>query len=217
MVTLAPESVTLRQIEDLKASGVILCLGHSNAGYEQVKQAVTAGVTGVTHLFNAMSPLSAREPGLLGTALMDDNLYCGLIVDGYHVHFQNCHLALSLKPKGKLFLVTDAMSPVGTQQTEFQLCGKRVLLKDNQLRLATGELAGSVLDMATAVRNLHQQLQHPLGEALKMASIYPASFIGLHQRLGKLKPGHQADMLLLNNDKLTVIATWIKGKRVYST
>lgn len=215
MVTLAPESVSLAQVSQLKAAGVTLALGHSNSHFNIAQQYFNAGITGSTHLFNAMSALKAREPGLLGAALMNDDVFASLIVDGQHVHEQLCHLALKLKPDGKLFLITDAMSPVGSTESQFNLSGKKVTLKNGQLRSETGELAGSVLDMASAVRNVHQRLKHPLAKALRMASTYPAQFIGL-SHLGQLKPGYQADMVLLDEKGLTVMANWIAGNNVYS-
>lgn len=215
MLTLAPESVTLSQVKQLKAAGITLALGHSNTHFDTASQYFKAGVTGTTHLFNAMSALTAREPGLLGAALMNEDIYASIIVDGHHVHEQLSLLALALKPKGKLFLITDAMSPVGSEEVEFTLSGKKVWLKDGQLRSETGELAGSVLDMATAVRNVHHTLKQPLEEALRMASTYPAKFIGLEHKLGMLKPGYQADMLLLDKTNLTVTASWIAGQPVF--
>ncbi len=216
LVTLAPESVSLAQVSELKAAGVTLALGHSNCHFNTAQQYFNAGVTGATHLFNAMSALKAREPGLLGAALMNDDVFASLIVDGQHVHEQLCHLALKLKPEGKLFLITDAMSPVGSTEKQFNLSGKKVTLSNGQLRSETGELAGSVLDMASAVRNVHQRLKSPLAKALRMASTYPAQFIGLNH-LGQLKPGYQANMVLLDKQSLTVMANWIAGNNVYSS
>ena len=215
MITLAPESVSLAQVSQLKAAGVTLALGHSNSHFNTAQQYFNAGITGSTHLFNAMSVLKAREPGLLGAALMNDDVFASLIVDGQHVHDQLCHLALKVKPEGKLFLITDAMSPVGSTESQFDLSGKKVTLNNGQLRSETGELAGSVLDMASAVRNVHQRLKYPLAQALRMASTYPAQFIGL-SHLGQLKPSYQADMVLLDKQSLTVMANWVAGNKVYS-
>ncbi|WDE11439.1 N-acetylglucosamine-6-phosphate deacetylase [Thalassomonas haliotis] len=214
MLTLAPESVSTEDIRRLVQLGVKVCLGHSNAGYRQAQQALDAGADGFTHLFNAMSPLQGREPGMVGCALVNDNASCGLIVDGFHVDKVSCQLALKTKPKGKVFLVTDAMSPVGTQQTAFAFFDRKVTLNQGKLTSSTGELAGSVLDMAAAVRNAHYLLGVTLEEAIAMASRYPADYIGKSQ-LGLIKPGADANLVLLDKN-LLVAGTWIRGRQVYS-
>ncbi|WDE05803.1 N-acetylglucosamine-6-phosphate deacetylase [Thalassomonas viridans] len=213
MVTLAPETVPVADIRRLVQLGVKVCLGHSNAGYQQAQQALDAGADGFTHLFNAMSPLQGREPGMVGCALLNDDASCGLIVDGFHVDKVSCRLALKTKPKGKVFLVTDAMSPVGTTQTEFAFFDRKVTLAQGKLTSSTGELAGSVLDMATAVRNCHSLLELPVAEALAMAGRYPAAYIG-QSALGVIKPGAVANLVLLD-ENLSVSATWIDGRQVY--
>ncbi|WP_281561049.1 N-acetylglucosamine-6-phosphate deacetylase [Thalassomonas sp. RHCl1] len=213
MITLAPETVAAQDIRRLVALGVKVCLGHSNADYLKAQQAVDVGADGFTHLFNAMSPLQGREPGMVGCALMNDNASCGLIVDGFHVDKVSCQLALKTKPKGKIFLVTDAMSPVGTEQTEFAFFDRKVTLNQGKLTSTTGELAGSVLDMATAVRNSHDLLGLELEEAIAMASRYPADYLG-QVSLGVIKAGAAANLVLLD-ENLTVSGTWIRGQQVY--
>ncbi len=215
MVTLAPETVMPEDITRMVELGIKVCLGHTNASYASAQEAVDAGATGFTHLFNAMSPLQGREPGVVGCALLNDNTQCGLIVDGHHVDYASCQLAIKTKPVGGVFLVTDAMPPVGTDQTEFPLYDRTVYVENGKLTSSTGELAGSSLDMATAVRNTHLGLKIPLGESLRMASLYPARYLYRDQKLerGELKIGMQADMVILSDD-LSVLETWIGGERL---
>mgnify|MGYP000346366880 CR=1 FL=1 len=214
MVTLAPETVSPQDITRMVELGIKVCLGHTNADYATAQQAVDAGATGFTHLFNAMSPLQGREPGVVGCALLNDHTQAGLIVDGHHVDYASCQLAIKTKPAGGIFLVTDAMPPVGTDMTEFPLYDRTVYVDNGKLTSTTGELAGSSLDMATAVKNTHLGLKIPLDESLRMASLYPAQY--LHERnnniRGELKVGMQADMVILKDD-FSVLETWIGGKK----
>lgn len=214
LVTLAPETVAKKDIQRMVAAGIYVSIGHSNANYQQAQSAVEAGATGFTHLFNAMSPLQGREPGVTGCALLNDNTACGLIVDGHHVDYASCQLALKTKPVGKIFLVTDAMPPVGTGDQTFAFFDRHVHLSQGKLTSSTGELAGSVLDMATAVKNAHTHLKLALDEALRMASGYPANYIKDQQR-GQLVVGKQADFVVLDNE-LNVQSTWIAGKCRYN-
>ncbi|WP_019026344.1 N-acetylglucosamine-6-phosphate deacetylase [Colwellia piezophila] len=215
IVTLAPETVSAEDIKRLVNLGIKVCLGHTNADYQTAQQAIDAGASGFTHLFNAMSPLQGREPGVVGAALLNNNTSCGLIVDGFHVDYASCKLAIQAKPQGKIFLVTDAMPPVGTTQTEFALYDRTVYVNNGKLTSTTGELAGSSLDMASAVRNTHKNLGIELGEAVRMASLYPAQYLYQNQAVirGELKPGMQADMVVLNDD-LSVKETWISGLKI---
>ena len=212
MVTLAPEIVSAQDITRMVALGIKVCLGHSNADFATAQKAVAAGATGFTHLFNAMSPLQGREPGVVGCALLNDNTQAGLIVDGYHVDYASCLLAIKTKPAGGIFLVTDAMPSVGTKITEFPLYDRTVYVENGKLTSTTGELAGSSLDMATAVKNTHLGLKIPLDESLRMGSLYPAQYLyGNSKRVrGELKVGMLADMVILN-DNLSVAQTWICG------
>lgn len=214
IVTLAPETVPTEDIERMVQLGIKVCLGHTNADFSVAQKAVDAGATGFTHLFNAMSPLQGREPGVVGCALLNDATQSGLIVDGHHVDYVSCQLAIKTKPKGGVFLVTDAMPPVGTDMTEFPLYDRTVYVENGKLTSTTGELAGSSLDMATAVKNTHIKLNMPLDESLRMASLYPAKYLYANQTLirGELKVGMKADFLVLNND-LSVNETWINGQK----
>ncbi len=200
LVTVAPENVTPAQIRQLGAVDVIVCLGHSNADGATVEAALAAGATGFTHLYNAMSPLTSREPGMVGVALADRNSWCGIIFDGHHVHPVAAKLALAAKPRGKMLIVTDAMSPVGTPDTEFPFFSGKVTRDGNKLTNEAGSLAGSVLDMAGAVQYAVTELGVAQGEALRMASLYPAEFLGIAGLYGRLQPGSRADLVLLDQN-----------------
>jgi len=215
LVTLAPETVSTDDIARMVALDIKVCLGHSNASYQTTQAAIEAGADGFTHLYNAMSPLLGREPGVTGCALLNDQASCGLIVDGLHVDYAACKLALKIKPAGSIFLVTDAMPPVGTNETAFNLVGKQVTLADGKLTSTTGELAGSVLDMATAVKNTAEGANVGLEEAIRMASKYPANYINLSGIRGELKVGQAADFVVLDQ-KHSVLSTWIGGQAVFT-
>lgn len=212
VVTVAPETVSPDEIARLVALGVRVCLGHSNADCETVRRALQAGARGFTHLYNAMSPVTAREPGMVGVALLDDASWCGLILDGQHVHDDCARLALRLKRAGKVFWVSDAMPPLGSEQREFDLLGAKVTRTDGQLRDERGALAGSDCALATAVRRGDRRLQLPLGESLRMASRYPADFLELGAEYARIAAGARADLVLLDGN-LEVAATWIWGRQ----
>lgn len=214
MVTVAPEMVSPEQVKALVDAGVIVSLGHSAADYETARAALDAGATGFTHLFNAMSPLEGRKPNMVGAALLDEKSWCGIIIDNLHVHADSARLALRAKPKGKMVLVTDAMPPVGSDETEFVLLGEKVIRTGNALRASEGQLAGSVLDMEGAVRNTVETLGVGLEEALRMASLYPAEFLGIADRVGTIEAGKQANFLLLD-DELKVQSSWVDGVRLF--
>ena len=212
LVTLAPESVEPAHIGALAARGVIVAAGHTEADAGTFDMAAPE-LTGVTHLFNAMGPLGHRELGAAGTALTRDHLACSIIADGAHVHWDVVRLAWRAKPRGKLFLVTDAMAPVGAPSLdEFSLGDERVRVVDGCLRTADRRLAGSLLDMGQAVRNCVAHASIPLEEALAMAAAYPADFLGLAESRGRLAQGLRADLVWLD-DELDVRATWIGGER----
>ncbi|AXV64964.1 N-acetylglucosamine-6-phosphate deacetylase [Pseudoalteromonas lipolytica] len=211
MVTLAPESVSTDDIARLIECGVKVSIGHTNADFATTNAALAAGADGFTHLFNAMSAFTSREPGVVGAALWDDNSWCGLIVDGHHVHPSSAKLAIRTKQRGKIMLVTDAMPPVGTNDMEFDFFdGRKVIRTGDRLNSTTGELAGSVLDMASAVRNTVNTLDVSLAETLRMASLYPAQYLGLKKK-GRLLEGYDADFVVLDEHQC-VTATFIAGK-----
>lgn len=183
MVTLAPESVNLDQIKALAQAGVVLSLGHTNASYEQAMAFSEAGVSCVTHLFNAMSQMGNRAPGLVGAALTSAGLNAGVIADGIHVHPATLQAAWVAKaaqsaPAGKIFLVSDAMAPAGTDITSFQLEGREISRREGRLTLADGTLAGADLDLTTAVRVLRNSCDLPLEQALAAAVTTPRQVIG---------------------------------------
>jgi len=211
LLTLAPEQVPSGTIRTMVARGAIVVAGHTAATYEQIREGIEAGVSGFTHLYNAMSPLQGREPGAVGAALEDDGCWCGVIVDGVHVHPASLRVALAAKPRGKVLLVTDAMPMVGSDDPAFDLYGETITAVDGVVRNAAGSLAGSALDMATAVRNSVRLLGLPLEEAARMASTYPAEFLGLGHSHGRIVPGFRADLVALDGD-LQVIGTWIGGE-----
>ncbi len=212
LITLAPERVPASTIRQMVANGAIVAAGHTAASYEEVRTGLEAGITGFTHLYNAMTPLQGREPGVVGAALEDADSWCGVIVDGVHVHPASLRVALAAKPRGKMLLVTDAMPMVGSDNPAFELYGEVITAVDGVVRNAAGALAGSALDMATAVRNTVELLGLPLAEASRMASTYPAQFLGLQDRYGHIAAGYQADFVLLDQT-LQVQATWIAGQR----
>ncbi|MBB5208742.1 N-acetylglucosamine-6-phosphate deacetylase [Chiayiivirga flava] len=212
LITLAPERLPVDTLRALQAGGAILAAGHTAATFEQMRTALDAGVRGFTHLYNAMTPLQGREPGAVGAALDDRDSWCGIIVDGHHVHAASLRVALAAKPCGKVFLVTDAMPPVGSDDPAFVLYGETITAVDGICRNAAGALAGSALDMAAAVRNSVGTLGVSLAEAARMASLYPAQFLGLASERGRIAAGMRADLAVLDAG-LDVVATYIGGVR----
>lgn len=210
VLTLAPECATPGLVKTFSERGVIVCLGHSDASYEQARAALDAGARGFTHLYNAMSPLQGRAPGMVGAALEDRDSWCGIIVDGHHVHPASLRIAVAAKPSGKLMLVTDAMPPVGAEAVQFMLAGQRVITRNGRCENEQGSLAGSALDMASALRNTIAWLGVPLAPAARMASTAPADFLGMSTSRGRIAPGLVADLVELDAD-LQVRHTWIAG------
>ncbi len=210
LVTLAPEMTTPEMIGKLTAAGVIVAAGHTNATYDEIMEAYRHGLTGFTHLFNAMSPLTGREPGVVGAALSNPDSYCGIIVDGRHVHPQVLKLALRCKPHDRFMLVTDALANVGTARQSFNLLGATIRIENGVYMDETGTLAGSALDMSRAVRNAMDYLGVSLFEALAMASTAPAAFLGLGGEQGQIARGFRANFAVAD-DALNVRETWIDG------
>lgn len=216
LITLAPERVSALQLKQLVASNCVVAAGHTNATYSELMTAIDDGVTGVTHLFNAMSQITPREPGSVGAALDHQHCWCCIIADGVHVHPTS--LKLALKAKGgvdRFILVSDAMSTVGSNKKSFQFNGETIRVVGNVCQNKDGTLAGSDLDMAQAFRNAMDLLGLTLAQASQMASRNPARFIGIANTTGQLAVGLAADMVLLNQD-LDVISTWIGGSLVWS-
>jgi len=210
LVTLAPEVVPQGFIAQLVAAGVRVSLGHSMASYRQTRAAMAEGLTGFTHLFNAMRPLSSREGGPIAQALESPDAWYGLIVDGVHV--DPAMLRLALRGLGHPLLVTDAMPPVGGSRSNFSLHGKSITAREGCCVTDDGTLAGTVLDMAAAVRNCVRLLGVPLPDALRFASTHPATFLGLEQMLGRLAPGYRADLVAFDPNDMRVLTTWVAGR-----
>jgi N-acetylglucosamine-6-phosphate deacetylase len=211
LVTLAPEMTTPDIIGKLVGAGVVVSAGHTNATFSEIRVALQHGLTGFTHLFNAMSQLTGREPGVVGAALDDQDSWCGIIVDGRHVDPAVLRIALRCKRHDRFMLVTDAMPSVGAPQKSFTLQGRTISVMDGVLVDADGTLAGSDTDMATSVRNAVELLGLDLPVAACMASRYPAEFLGLGHELGRIAPGYRANLVLVD-DRLEVLDTWIDGR-----
>src|SRR5882757_5759416 len=211
LVTLAPEMTTPEIIEKLVKAGVVVSAGHTNATYAEIGTALRHGLTGFTHLFNAMSQLTGREPGVVGAALDDPGSWCGIIVDGEHTSPVVLRIALRCKPHNRFMLVTDAMPSVGTNSKSFSLQGRNITVSGNLCLDEDGRLAGSNIDMASCVRNAVSLLGLPLPEAVRMASLYPAEFLGLAHEVGRIAPGYKANFVLAD-DQLRVLDTWIDGQ-----
>jgi N-acetylglucosamine-6-phosphate deacetylase len=210
LVTLAPELAGPAVIARLVAAGVTVSAGHTAGTFDQVAAGIAAGLTGVTHLFNAMPPLGNREPGPVGAALSAPDVWCGLIVDGIHVHPATLRLALAAKPLDRFMLVTDAMPPTGGRERSFLLNGRRILADGGRLVDEGGTLAGADLDMLSAVRNAVAMLGVTPAAAIAMASANPAAFIGLGHALGRIAPGYRASLLAIDDD-WRIAGRWIDG------
>lgn len=212
LITLAPEMTTPEMIGRLTKAGARVAAGHTDADYPTMRTGFAAGITGITHLFNAMSPLQNRAPGVVGAALENQDAWCGIIVDGHHVDPVTLRLALRCRPADRFMLVSDAMPSVGAEGDHFILQGRRITVRDGLCYDDQGVLAGSDLDMASAVRNCVSMLGVDLSTALAMASASPAAFLGLSDRRGAITPGQAADLVALDHD-LRVVETWIGGVR----
>jgi N-acetylglucosamine-6-phosphate deacetylase len=216
MITVAPENTTEDQVRQLAQAGFTVSLGHTNTAYETAEKYVAAGARTATHLFNAMSPLENRTPGLVGAAVNLGSLYAGIIADGFHVHPASMTIALNAKQgPGKIFIVSDAMSTIGTDMTGFLLNGRQIYRKDGRLTLEDGTLAGADIDMLSSVRFVHEKIGLPFEEAVRMASLYPAEAIRIAHSKGQLKPGFDADFVVLTRD-YQMKGTWIGGEKVFS-
>jgi N-acetylglucosamine-6-phosphate deacetylase len=211
LVTLAPEMTKPEIIRKLTEAGVIVSAGHTNATYAEVVAALHHGLTGFTHLFNAMSQLTGRKPGVVGAALESLESWCGIIVDGQHISPVVLRLALRCKPSSRFMLVTDAMPTVGTDARSFRLEGRDITVAGSVCLDEDGRLAGSNIDMASCVRNAVSLLGVSLPEAVCMATLYPAEFLGLAHEIGRIEPGYRAN-LVLADEKLNILESWIDGR-----
>lgn len=212
LVTLAPEETDPGLIARLAQAGVLVFAGHSNASYEQALAGLDAGVTGFTHLTNAMAPITGRVPGITVAAMTDERARAGIIVDTIHVHPAMVAMALRLMGPDRLFAVSDAMPTAASDITEFDLCGDHITLQDGRLTNRAGGLAGAHVTMAECVRNLVNHCGVDWETAIQMATLTPARILGLDDR-GHIGPGMRADLVALDA-RLNVLAVWQGGERV---
>jgi N-acetylglucosamine-6-phosphate deacetylase len=212
LITLAPEQTKAGQIQTLADAGIRVCAGHTDANHEQIKAALAEGLSGFTHLYNAMRPLTGRDPGVVGAALADNDSWCGIIADGHHVDPTAIQVALNAKAAGKVFLVTDAMATVGSNENSFSIYDEVISEQDGCLVNAEGNLAGSAIGMIDAVRFCVESVGVSLQEALRMASLYPAQYIGKADQLGRIHSGYRADLVHFD-DAFRVQHTWVAGSK----
>ena len=211
VVTLAPASVPLEFIARLAKAGIVVSLGHSDASAEEAQAVFDAGASAVTHLYNAMSQLSSRAPGVVGATLADPRILCGLIADGEHAHALAYRAALAAKGPRGIALVSDAMPPAAGGPDVFELQGRRMTRVGNKLVAEDGTLAGAAITMRDAVDYVVNVLKAPLADALMMATLTPARLLRVDDRIGRLKPGHRADLVHLTDD-LQVAEVWAGGR-----
>ena len=213
MLTLAPECISNQQLKHLTSLGIKTLAGHSDASYDELDDAIKNGLDGFTHLFNAMGQISAREPGVVGSALHFENTFASIIVDLHHVHPSLIQLAYQLKPKGKLFFISDSMATINHGKPSFELYDEVVNESDGRLVNSEGKLAGSSITQIDAVKNAYQKCNIPLNQALAMASRYPAEYLGIENHLGSLKPGYRADLVHFDAN-FKVHNAWVSGKQI---
>ena len=212
MLTIAPEAVSPQQITRLSNAGAVISLGHTDCTFNQAADAVDAGATCATHLFNAMSPFGSREPGLVGAVLNSGKLFSGIIADGFHVNKISINLALQAKKApGALFLVSDSMSTVGSEQTHFFLNDRLITRSQGKLILEDGALAGADISLSDAVRYMVNEVGILQDDAIRMASLIPAKVLGMESEIGCLVPDAQADFLWMKND-LEIEKVWVGGQ-----
>ena len=213
MLTLAPECISTKQLKHLKSLGFKILAGHTDASYDQLEEAIKYGLDGFTHLFNAMGQISAREPGVVGSALTFDNTTASVIVDLHHVHPSLIQMAYKQKPQGKLFFVSDSMATIHHGEPSFELYDEVVSESNGRIINSEGKLAGSSITQIDAIKNAYQSCNIPLNEALAMASRYPAEYLGVANYLGSLKSGYRADLTHFGLD-FQVQNVWIAGKQL---
>ena len=213
MLTLAPECISTKQLKHLKSLGFKILAGHTDASYDQLEEAIKYGLDGFTHLFNAMGQISAREPGVVGSALTFDNTAASIIVDLHHVHPSLIQMAYKQKPQGKLFFVSDSMATIHHGEPSFELYDEIVSESKGRIINSEGKLAGSSITQIDAIKNAYQSCNIPLNEALAMASRYPAEYLGVANYLGLLKSGYRADLTHFDLD-FQVQNVWVAGKQL---
>lgn len=209
LVTLAPECVAPGVIRRLVDAGVVVAAGHTAASYEQIRSAMDEGLSGFTHLYNAMSQLTSRQPGAVGAALDDGHCWASVIVDGYHVHPAALRIARSCLGHERMVLVSDAMPPVGGRESSFRLQGRKIMVEDGRCVSAEGTLAGAAIALADAVRRARDEMNMSLEAAIGLATRAPARALGIDR--GAIKAGHPADLVLLD-EAGAVQAAWVGGQ-----
>lgn len=213
-ITLAPEQVDSAVIRQLHQAGIVVSAGHSYATSEEARQGIAASISFATHLYNAMPPLTGREPGLIGTLFDSPNVYCGIIADGLHVNYVNIRNAKRLKGD-RLILVTDATAPAGAQIDQFIFAGKTIYYRDGLCVDENGTLSGSALTMIEAVANSVEHVGIALDEAIRMATLYPARAMGVEDKLGSVEAGKVANLTVFTRD-YQIIQTVVNGDEVLS-
>jgi len=213
MLTLAPECISIKQLKSLKSLGFKILAGHTDANYDQLEEAIKFGLDGFTHLFNAMGQISAREPGVVGSALDFDETWASIIVDLHHVHPSLINLSYKQKPEGKLFFVSDSMATINHGEPSFELYDEVVSESKGRIINSEGKLAGSSITQIDAIKNAYQTCKIPLESAISMATLYPAEYIGVSDHLGQIKEGYRADLVHFDSD-FKVQSVWIAGNPI---
>ena len=213
MLTLAPECISIKQLKHLKSLGFKILAGHTDANYDQLEEAVKYGLDGFTHLFNAMGQISAREPGVVGSAFEFDETSASIIVDLHHVHPSLINLSFKQKPKGKLFFVSDSMATINHGEPSFELYDEVVSESNGRIINSEGKLAGSSITQIDAIKNAYQKCSIPLESAISMATLYPAEYLGVSDYIGQLKKGYRADLAHFDSN-FHVQNVWLAGKQI---
>ena len=213
MLTLAPECISIKQLKHLKSLGFKILAGHTDANYDQLEEAVKYGLDGFTHLFNAMGQISAREPGVVGSAFDFDETSASIIVDLHHVHPSLINLSFKQKPKGKLFFVSDSMATINHGEPSFELYDEVVSESNGRIINSEGKLAGSSITQIDAIKNAYQKCSIPLESAISMATLYPAEYLGVSDYIGQLKKGYRADLTHFDSN-FHVQNVWLAGKQI---
>lgn len=215
IVTLAPEKDGAKElIEFLSGKGVVCSAGHTESAFEIINKAVNSGLSSITHTFNAQTPLHHREAGVVGSALLIDELYCELICDLVHVCKEAVQILVKNKPKDKVILITDSMRAKHLPDGESELGGQKVFVKNGEARLSDGTLAGSVLKMNEAIKNMVEKVGVDFCTAVDYATVNPAKSLNLFDKIGSISVGKSADFAVLD-DNFNVNATIINGEVVY--
>lgn len=216
IVTLAPEIEDAQNlIQYLHKKNIVVSIGHTDAKYEEAMEGIKNGVSHATHLFNAMTPFNHRDPGAVG-AILNSNITAECILDGIHIHYASLDIALKIKSSDKIILITDAMSACCMKDGKYSLGGQEVIVKDSAARLNNGVLAGSVLTLDKAVRNVKNNLNIPLYEIIKLLTINPSKVCGTDSTKGIIKENYDADLILFDED-INIKHVFVNGKKIEST